>query len=70
MPHRQKNQSIKQKQYCSKFNKDVKNAPHQKNLRKKGDKKTAYRMQINIYNTHTYTKLLQLWLEKMGGPFE
>ena len=27
-----KNQSIKQKQYCNKFNKDFKNGPHQKNL--------------------------------------
>ena len=29
---RPKNQSIKQKQYCNKFNKDFKNGPHQKNL--------------------------------------
>ena len=69
-PHRQKKTKHKAKRYCSKFNKDVENAPHQKNLRKKGGKKTMYRMQINIYNTHTYTKLLQLWLEKMGGSFE
>lgn len=41
----------------------VENAPHQKNLRKKGGEKTMYTRQINIYNTHTYTKLLQLWLE-------
>ena len=27
-----KNQNIKQKQYCNKFNKDFKNGPHQKNL--------------------------------------
>ena len=27
-----KNQTIKQKQYCNKFNKDFKNGPHQKNL--------------------------------------
>ena len=25
-----KNQNIKQKQYCNKFNKDFKNSPHQK----------------------------------------
>ena len=25
-----KNQNIKQKQYCNKFNKDLKNGPHQK----------------------------------------
>ena len=27
-----KNQNIKQKQCCNKFNKDFKNGPHQKNL--------------------------------------
>ena len=37
IPHasRTKNQNIKQKQYCNKFNKDFKNGPHQKNLKKK-----------------------------------
>ena len=30
-----KNQNTKQKQYCNKFNKDFKNGPHQKNLKKK-----------------------------------
>ena len=31
-----KNQNVKQKQYCNKFNKDFKNGPHQKkNLKKK-----------------------------------
>ena len=30
MPHGQKSQNIKQKQYCNKFNKDFKNGPHQK----------------------------------------
>ena len=37
IPHasRPKNQNIKQKQYCDKFNKDFKNGPHQKNLKKK-----------------------------------
>ena len=28
-----KNQNIKQKQYCNKFNKEFKNGPHQKNLK-------------------------------------
>ena len=28
----EKNQNIKQKQYCNKFNKDFKDGPHQKNL--------------------------------------
>ena len=35
MPLSQKNQNIKQKQYCNKFNKDFKNGPHQKHLFKK-----------------------------------
>ena len=41
IPHalRPKNQNIKQKAYCNKFNKDFKNSPHQKNLKKK--KKTV-----------------------------
>ena len=32
IPHasRPKNQNIKQKQYCNKFNKDFKNGPHKK----------------------------------------
>ena len=30
-----KNQNIKQKQYCSKFNEDFKNGPHQKKTLKK-----------------------------------
>ena len=35
MPLSQKNQNIKQKQYCNKFNKVFKNGPHQKHLFKK-----------------------------------
>ena len=37
IPHAQqpKNQNIKQKQYCNKFNKDFKNSPRQKNHKKK-----------------------------------
>ena len=34
-----KNQNIKQKQYCKKFNKDFKNGPHQKKKKKKSLKK-------------------------------
>ena len=30
MPHGQKYQNIKQKQYCNKFNEDFKNGPHKK----------------------------------------
>ena len=30
-----RNQNIKQRQYCNKFNEDFKNGPHQKNLKKK-----------------------------------
>lgn len=35
LPPSQKNQNVKQKQYPNKFNKDFKNDPHQKNLKKK-----------------------------------
>ena len=35
---RPKNQNIKQKQYCNKFNKDFKNGPHQKKNLKKNKK--------------------------------
>ena len=34
-----KNQNIKQKQHCNKFNKDFKNGPHQKILNKKRKRK-------------------------------
>ena len=34
-----KNQNIKQKQYCNKFNKDFKNGPHKKKSLKNKDKK-------------------------------
>ena len=40
MPHGQKNQNIKQKQYCNKFNKDFKNCPHQKKKNLKKQNKT------------------------------
>ena len=43
IPHasRPKNQNIKQKQYCNKFNKDFINGPHQKkNLKNKKQKNT------------------------------
>ena len=33
-----RNQNIKQKQYCNKFNKDLKNGPHQKKKSKKKKK--------------------------------
>ena len=32
---RSKNQNVKQKQYCNKFNESFKNGPHQKNFFKK-----------------------------------
>ena len=38
-----KNQNIKQKQYCNKFNKDFKNGPHQKIKSFKKKKKDASR---------------------------
>ena len=36
-----KNQNIKQKQYCSKFNENFKNGPHQKKKKKKKTLKKA-----------------------------
>ena len=33
MPHGQKHQNVKQKQYCNKFNGDFKNGLHQKKLK-------------------------------------
>ena len=38
-----KNQSVRQKQYCSKFNKDFKNSPHQKKKEKKRPKESGQR---------------------------
>ena len=38
MPYASKNQNIKPKQYRNKFVKDLKNSPHQKNLKKKKKK--------------------------------
>ena len=32
-PHGQKNQNMKQKQYCNKFSKDLKIGPHQKKIK-------------------------------------
>ena len=44
IPHtsRPKNQDIKQKQYCGKFNKDFRNGPHQKNLKKKKRRESGF----------------------------
>ena len=45
IPHalRPKNQNIRQKQYCNKFNEDFKNSSHQKkNLRKKKKQSNLY----------------------------
>ena len=44
MPRGLKNQNIKRKQYCNKFNKDFKNGPHQKKKRnlKKEKKSTDF----------------------------
>ena len=41
IPHalQPKNQNMKQKQYCNKFNKDFKNGPHQKIFKKKKEER-------------------------------
>ena len=41
MPWQPRNQSIKQKKYCNKFNKDFKNSPHQGKNSKKKKKENA-----------------------------
>ena len=52
-----KNQNIKQKQYCNKFNKDFKNnGPHQKILKKKKEYKWMNKMWY-IHNNRTLFSL-------------
>ena len=41
-PHGQKNQNIKQKQYCNKLSKDFKNGPHQNKILLKKDAISQY----------------------------
>ena len=44
-----KNQNIKQKQYCNKFNKNFKNGPHQKKSKKKKKwKKVAVKTHVKF----------------------
>ena len=63
-----KNQNIKQKQYCNKFNKDFKNGPHQK----KSSKKIAWsRVQaciiLNIKHFKENSYLGYLFVSTDGG---
>ena len=53
MPHGQKTQNIKQKQYCNKFNKDFKNGPQQKKSLKKKKK--------NIWHADVHVSLIIFW---------
>ena len=46
-----KNQNRKQKQYCNKFNKDVKNGPHQKIFKNK--RCNTHNFLYLRHNTHT-----------------
>ena len=41
-------QNIKQKQYCNKINKDFKNGPHQKNLKKKKKKDPSWKSNMAV----------------------
>ena len=50
MPHSQKKQNIKQKQYCNMFNKDFKNGPHQKKIFKKKKKTKNTELPFNTQN--------------------
>ena len=65
-----KNQNIKEKQYCNKFNKDFKNGPHQKNLKKKKKKtklpkvSTALQMFLPAWSNPVFEGRLSLWLLK------
>ena len=43
MASQPKNQNIKQKQYCKKFNKDFKNGPHQKKKKKERKKEKIFK---------------------------
>ena len=67
-----KNQNIKQRQYCNKFNKGFKNGPHLKNLKKKKKerKKESQRSLKNLLLGQGYKvtfKKLAGW-EFPGGP--
>ena len=60
IPHDLRPKNIKQKQYCNKFNKDFKNGPLQKNLKKK-KKKCRLRTSLVV-------QLLRLRTPNAGGP--
>ena len=62
MPRRQKNQNIKQKQYCNKFNKDFKNGPHQKKKSLKKDYSLFTELSWNLcQNQLTKNVRIYLW---------
>ena len=54
-----KNQNIKQKQYCNKFNKDFKNGPHQKKKKRKNLKKqkdyTAFLICTSVERSQSFS---------------
>ena len=58
IPHdlRPKNQNIKQKQYCNKFNRDFKISPHQKKKKPLKKNKTQY-MPLRLSILYTLMKL-------------
>ena len=64
IPHasRPKNQNIKQKQYCNKFNKDFKNGPHQK-------KKKIFKKKIQNNSSTGYTVCQAQRKRKARGPW-
>ena len=74
IPHasQPRNQDIKQKQYCSKFNKDFKNGPHQKNLKKNNpgkdygaDSIISYSRIINMTVSYIRTDMFPMFLQKL-----
>ena len=50
MPHGQRVKTIKQKQYCNKFNKDFKNRPGQKILKKKKNQQLKANEKLRVVN--------------------
>ena len=65
IPHasRPKNQNIKEKQYCNKFNKDLKNGPHQKKkiLKKFFEYKDSVKYLLGEW------RYKQIWGQKWGS---
>ena len=60
MPKGHKSQNIKQKQYCTKFNKDFKNGQHPKNLKKKTSKRLCFSFTKLTKDDHKWVSSIAL----------